>query len=280
MKSFRGVVVIPFLVLMASAVAHGGAIEKHARFGVTFHYQDYAAVLSKYVDESGMVDYAGLKDNREQLDFFVRDVSGLYRDIYDEWPEKERVAYWINAYNAITLQSIINNYPEKAKNRGIRGIPKVWKAKVHTAKGEMVSLDGIEHEYLRKEFSEPRIHVALVCAAQSCPPLRNEPYRSETLDEQLDDQVKTFLANPKWFKIDSDEKVIYLSKILQWYGKDWVSSYKDKAFTSYGSDTEKAVLAFIAEYLDDAQRESLKSDTYRIKYLRYDWALNDQAASK
>ena len=136
-------------------------------------------------------------------------------------------------------------------------------------------MDNIEHNTLRVDFNEPRIHVALVCAAISCPPLRNEPYRAEKLDAQLDDQVRKFLNRPHGFRIDQKEGRVYLSSIFKWFGKDWKQSYSaEDKFT--GNASERAVLNFVSNYLSPQDREYLAQGDYKISYLNYDWSLNQQ----
>lgn len=237
-----------------------------------FTYDTYAEVLETYVNDEGMVDYVSLQQNREKLDQFNASIGSVSPETYASWNEQEKIAFLINAYNSFTLQSIIDQEPLKAS---IRDIPGVWKGRKFQIAGESKTLDDIEHNTLRKNFNEPRIHVALVCAAQSCPPLRTEPYIAEQLDTQLDDQVRQFTASPHGFRLNLSEGTVYLSSIYQWFGEDWEPSYgvKDQ-FT--GNDKEKAVLNFLSEYVEPQQKEYLAKGNYKIKYLDYDWSLNRQ----
>lgn len=114
---------------------------------------------------------------------------------------------------------------------------------------EPITLDGIENDTLRANFNEPRIHMALVCAAMGCPPLRSEPYLAKKLDDQLNDQTIRFLGDPKRFHIDRDKETVYLSSIFKWFGNDFVNEYgADKKFSGY-SESERAVLNFISSYV-------------------------------
>ena len=122
----------------------------------------------------------------------------------------------------MTLQSIIDRDP---LDDSIRDIPGVWNRRNFTLVGEARTLDNIEHDILRKDFNEPRIHVALVCAAVSCPPLRDEPYLPEQLDAQLDDQTSRFAASPHGFGLDRQSEKVYLSSIFKWYGQDFEKTY-------------------------------------------------------
>ncbi len=237
-----------------------------------FNYDDYAAVLKTYVSDRGLVDYKGLQANRQQLDAFNAAFAAVAPSTYSSWDEKQQIAFWINAYNAFTLQSIVDQNPLK---KSIRDIPGVWKWRKFKIAGQSKTLDNIEHNTLRVDFNEPRIHVALVCAAISCPPLRNEPYRAEKLDAQLDDQVRKFLNSPHGFRIDQKEGRVYLSSIFKWFGKDWKQSYSaEDKFT--GNASERAVLNFVSNYLSPQDREYLAQGDYKISYLNYDWSLNQQ----
>ena len=232
-----------------------------------FNYQDYAAVLEQYVNQG--VNYQELQANREQLDTFNAALATVDRSNYESWSEAEQIAFWINAYNAFTLQSIIDQEPLP---NSIKEIPGVWRQRFKIA-GELKTLDDIEHDTLRKHFNEPRIHVALVCAARSCPTLRNEPYRGDKLDAQLDDQARQFIAS-EGFRLDRENERVYLSSIFKWFGEDWKPSYGVRKFA--GNDSEQAVLNFISNYLNADVQEYLARGDYKISYLDYDWSLNQQ----
>jgi hypothetical protein len=245
---------------------------------------DFAAVLKTYVNQQGMVNYRGLKSNRGKLVSFAAAIDALSPDVYRKWSEKEKIAFWINAYNALTLKAIIDHYPIKAgffkalayPRNSIRQIPGVWDKLRFSVMGREMTLDEIEHATLRKEFNEPRIHLALVCAAMGCPPLRNEPYAGEKLDQQLDDQARHFLANPRKFAINPSQGKVYLSPIFKWFGGDFVKTYgTDKEFAGF-SPAERAVLNFIVKYVNERDREFLLRGAYSISYLDYDWSLNEQ----
>lgn len=237
-----------------------------------FNYQDYALVLGTYVNDRGLVNYSELKANRQLLDRFNQSVAKVEANAYESWSNSEKLAFLINAYNAFTLQSIIDQDPLK---KSIRDIPGVWKSRKFQVAGSSKTLDNIEHDTIRKDFDEPRIHAALVCAAMSCPPLRNEPYFAKQLDRQLDDQVNDFIANSQGLKIDRQNNEVYLSSIFKWYGKDWIESYGIESKFS-GSKKEKAVLNFLSNYLSIEERQYLEEGQYKVSYLNYDWSLNKQ----
>lgn len=239
-------------------------------------YQNYADLLGKYVDNTGLVAYQTLQSNRQPLDKFNDSIASVKPDTFLSWSENQQIAFLMNAYNSYTLAAIINQDPLK---ESIRKIPQVWKKEQYQIVGQNKSLNGIEHGTLRKDYDEPRLHAALVCAAMSCPPLRNEPYRGDRLDVQLDDQVTTWLEDSqRGLNIDRQNNTVSISKIFDWYGDDWISSYgTDDGFT--GNKKQKAVLNFISNYVSAEDAEYLRAGNYKVKYLNYDWSLNKQADS-
>lgn len=246
--------------------------------------KDYADVLSTYVNDKGMVDYRGLQSNRAILDRYAASMARLDPKVYEAWSEKQKIAFWINAYNSLTLRVIIDHYPIKSggflsgirfPKNSIRQIPGVWDKIEHAVMGRKMTLDAIEHETLRKQFDEPRIHVALVCAAMGCPPLRNEPYTGDRLDDQLEDQSRKFLRNPKKFRIDRGSNTVYLSSIFEWFGGDFSNQYQTNGF-SQADASARPVLEFISRHVGDGDSQYLKKHKYRIDYLDYDWSLNEQ----
>ncbi len=259
-----------------------------------FSYDDYAATLKAYVDDKGMVNYQKMKEGHKNLNNFLIAMARLDFKAYQSWDEKAEIAFWINAYNALTLKAIIDHYPIKAgllsglayPANSIRQIPGVWDKIQFLVIGKKMTLNDIEHGILRGQnkdlvekygrFYESRIHMALVCAAMSCPLLRNEPFDGDKLDKQLIGQTTRFLSNSTKFRINRDAGKVYLSSIFKWFGEDFVKGYKpDVGFASGGSDAEKAVLHFVSGYLPATDTEFLKTGKYSIEYLKYDWTLNE-----
>lgn len=238
----------------------------------------------KYVDETGLVDYEGLKLSRNLLDNFSEELARLSRDAYSSWNREEQIAFWLNAYNGLTLLTIVNHYPIQPTFFGslrfprnsVRQISGVWDRNKFVVMGAPTTLDQIEHEILRKSFSEPRIHVALVCAAMGCPPLRNQPYEGAQLDSQLNDQARRFLGHPMKFRIDRGEKTVYLSKILDWYGEDFVEQFSGTSNFKGHDRQVQAVLNFVSGYLTDEDSRFLRKGQYQVRFLTYDWSLNEQ----
>jgi len=235
-------------------------------------YEGYETVLRTYVNADGLVDYPALQVNPQGLKDFVAQLRSVSPDTYAAWSENEKIAFLINVYNAITLESIINQNPLKGSIKDIFG---VWNFNKHTVMERSLTLDNIEHDILRKDFQEPRIHAALVCAAISCPPLRQEPYTGEKLDEQLDDQVRKWLSSPTGLQIDRTQNRVAISSIFDWFGKDWQTKYAIEG-TFTGSAKERSALNFISNYVNPEDKEYLEQGNYKLNYLNYDWSLNRQ----
>jgi len=240
-------------VLLAMAVA---CVARAAEVPA-FSYAPYADVLAKYVDKEGMVNYKGLKANRGELDKFARALADLDPAVYDKWTDREKVAFWINAYNTLTLQVVVDHYPIKPgliasvayPKDSIRQISGVWDKITFPVMGKPMTLEDIEHGTLRKKFAEPRIHFALVCAAMGCPKLRNEPYTGDKLDEQFADQARGFVAEHTKFHINQDRNLVHVSSIFKWFGEDFVPRYGTSMRFAGHDASERAVLNYVSKYL-------------------------------
>ncbi|MBN2326875.1 MAG: DUF547 domain-containing protein [Candidatus Omnitrophica bacterium] len=251
---------------------------------IDFGYSGYASVLSRFVDGRGRVDYAGLKADRGALDEFAGDIAELDRSRFEEWGEADRLAFWINAYNALVLKAVIDHYPIRASffaslrfpRNSIRQISGGWDEIQFTVMGRMTTLKEIKDEVIRKEFGEARVHSALACAAVGGPPLRRAPFTGDGLDGQLDDQVRAMLGDPGKFHIDFNAKVIYLSEIFDWHGEDFIAKYDDSNQPEVRSRKQRAVIRFLADYAGEERSKALRSYQYRVAYLDFDWSLNEQ----
>jgi hypothetical protein len=260
---------------------------------VTFH-DKCDSILSKFVNDEGMVDYGKLKLKRAQLDALLDEFAKLDRDEYKRWAKEDKLALWINAYNVQMLKVMTRNYPiESSRFRrflwpptSIRHIEptdvigvKKWDRYRFLVMAEEFTLSEIEEEFFRKQFGEPRVFLALTQACLSGPPFRNEPYTDHKLNEQLDDQIRKFLASPRNFKIDRENQKVFLSSLFHptWYGKDFVKKYDtDKKFKAR-KQAVRAVLNFITGYLPARDKAFLQTEDYTVGYIRFDWRLDDSS---
>jgi hypothetical protein len=269
MKVSNGVLI---MVLVTLALARGVWADKKA----SLSREAYAQILSRHVNEKGLVDYKGLREDRAALDIYVDQMAELPSGVYEGLSDKGKIAFWINAYNALTLKAVIDHYPvESIKEIGSM-FQSVWDKLKFQVMGREMTLNEIEHEVLRKQFTEPRIHMAINCASMGCPPLATEPFTAERLDEQFDDRARRFLANPTNFRIDREKGRIYLSSIFKWFGEDFVSRYGSGGPRPGLGEKENAVLNYIGTYVEGRDREFLNGSELKIKYLDYDWSLNEQ----
>jgi len=142
--------------------------------------------LKKYVTENGRVDYKGLKNEKGKLESYLEMLNK--NPPAKDWKQEEEMTYWINAYNAFTVKLILDHYPVKSIQEIDGGKP--WDEAFIKIGGKNYSLNNIETDFLRKKFSDPRIHFAINCASQSCPRLLNEAFTPEKIELQLNEQTK------------------------------------------------------------------------------------------
>jgi len=148
--------------------------------------ESYAEALSTFVDNRGMVDYRGLKLQPQALNTYLKFLSGVSEQTFSQWSNQDKIAFWINAYNSLTLKAILDHYPIKSSffrslkypKNSIRQIPGVWNKLKFTVNNRPMTLEYIEHKILRAKFNEPRIHMAMVCAAKGCPPSETNPIQA------------------------------------------------------------------------------------------------------
>ncbi|MEA1785584.1 DUF547 domain-containing protein [Arenibacter sp. GZD96] len=214
---------------------------------IPMKHNAWDTLLKKYVDDDGQVDYEGFKKASSELDAYLHELAVNYPS--KNWTKEDRLAYYINLYNAGTIKLITANYPVKS----IKDIKRPWDQKWLRIGDKMYSLGDIEHEILRK-MNEPRIHFAINCASFSCPKLINEAYKAEHVDQQLHIAAVNFINDPNR-NIISTEKA-QLSEIFKWFKKD---------FTENGSLTD-----FVNQYAKTTINRKTKTG-----YLDYDWSLNE-----
>ena len=189
---------------------------------------------------------------------------------YETWNRDQKIAFWINTYNASAVKLVVDHYPLKRKigwkalafpAESIQQIPHVWSRKAIEAAGRRLSLNDIENNILRREFEDPRIHFALVCASLGCPVLRSEPYEAGRLESQLEDQAEKFLSDPNKFRYEKKSDKIHFSPIFKWFKED----FKQRG----------GVTAFIKNYLPKEVAGTLFPRT-AVEWLDYDWRLNQR----
>ena len=252
-------ILILLLAILATSISTAQEKESHTLF---------TEILKDYI-KNGLVDYAAMKGDT-RLDEYIEQITVV--DPYS-LERNEQLAFWMNAYNAFTLQVILLEYPVESINDLHTGgliigqvLGKtIWHDERFEINGKKYSLNNIEHDIIRVDFAdEPRIHFTLVCAAMSCPPLRYEAYEAHKLEEQFQDQSIKFFNNPNLNEFDAENRVAKLSKLLDWYYDDF-------------ADNDKDIILYVAQFVEGEAGKSMKAnpEEWDIEHLHYDWLLNE-----
>jgi hypothetical protein len=255
-RGFKVVLLFLLLATLGVAGVHGG--NRTVNVPAEISHSDFDHLLSKYVNNWGLVDYGKWKNDAADLDALAEYIEHFASSDRPFAKGPEAVASLINLYNALTLQSILDAYPVES----IREIKGVWTRRRFTVGGEPVSIDDVEHGTLRNLIGW-KVHAVVVCAARSCPPLKPFAYDAATLDETLDAVNRAWLQRIDLNRFSASEKVAEISKIFDWYGED---------FESVGGVRE-----FLKDYAPERHQEFLSEGDAKITYLPYHWGLNDQS---
>ena len=230
-------------------------------------HRGWDALLQKYCDQNGYVNYRAWQESLGDRQLLTQYLAHLSRaNLTRSAAPTSKFAFWINAYNAVTIEGILREYPTTSikKHQALAFGYKIWDDLLLIVGGKKYTLNNMEHAELRK-MGDPRIHFAIVCASIGCPPLLNRAYMAEIVDAQLTYNSKRFFASPQQF-VSTPQGEIKLSLILKWFGKDF-------------GPNQTAQLRAIAPYLPTPAAQTLASSgKARVSYLRYDWGLNDQAS--
>ncbi len=216
-------------------------------------YSHLDSTLFNYVGSDGTVNYQGIIQSPNNINQYFEFIENFSPDSHPQYfqTKKEKLAYWINTYNALIIKLMIDNPDKNILNISFGHT--IWFTKFKVG-SEMISLYKIEHEILRK--MDPRIHFAISCGSTSCPPLGKRIFLGNTIDYQLDEKTINFINDSKNVYVDHDNKIIYLSKIFKWYKKDF-------------GNVRKFIIKYLKESLNYS---SIKN--YKIKYNKYDWSSN------
>jgi len=217
----------------------------------------------------GAVDYYGFQENADELDRYL---ASLAQVNLDGATRNQKLALYVNAYNAFTIRLILRHL---GTIDSIKDIPGRWDKKEWKLAGKMVSLNDIEHNNLRDELNEPRIHFAIVCASTSCPNLAGKAYTESGVDAELDEAARAFMRSPEHVRTEIKEGffgtsyVLYLSRIFKWFGEDFTD------------DGKRTVPDFVVRYVDEKDAAFIRehSGELSVRYLDYDWSLNEKKTS-
>lgn len=246
-----------------------------------FSHAELDRVVARFVDASGRVDYPALAANRADLDRYYARLAAASPDSHPElFPDdRGRLAYWINAYNAAAIETVLHHYPidsvRDVRSPALFFLPRLagfFLLQRIELGGRKTSLYALENSVVRKRFAEPRVHFALNCASGGCPRLPREAFRAEDLDAQLDRETRLFVAESRNVHIDSISQRISLSSIFRWYEKDFLAVLP--------AEGPQNLMAYIEPFLGTEQRRELSwCADCRIEFVPYDWSLNAQAVA-
>lgn len=219
-------------------------------------HEAWDALVKKHVRQDGFVDYKGFIRDSNELNGYLRLLESAHPNDKN-WTRNEQMAYWINAYNAYTVQLILRNYPVssiKDIKKGVAFVNSVWDIKFIKIQGFMYDLNNIEHNILRAVYKDARIHAAINCASWSCPKLLGEAYTAANLDKQLDAAMRSFVNDPARNRIRADKAEI--SEIFKWFKGDFERGGNLRDFLNRYSDVKI-------------------TDKTDISHIDYDWRLNE-----
>jgi hypothetical protein len=234
-------------------------------------------VLDLYVRD-GLVYYRALKSDRRRLDSYVATLANVP---IGSASHNEQVAFWLNAYNALVLRTVIDHYPIAQRSReypprSIRQIPGAFETAKHQVGGKSLTLDQIEQTVLAG-FGDPRVFLALGRGAVGSGRLRSEAYAPETVDQQLAEVASECVSHVQCVTVDRLGNKVLISSIFSWRSKEFSAAYAEKARRAFGarSPIERAAIAFIEPKLTNTEKEFLEKNDFKVEFSPFDWSLND-----
>ena len=258
------------LTLGLCLVLSGGSVEVLAQ---GFDHSSWDHVLKEFVNDQGRVDYAALKASPAELDRYVTQLAAQSPiSNPEEFPTRQsQLAYWINAYNALVMKGVIDHWPVESV-RKIGGLPYsfFWRKKFVVGERKY-TLDAIEG-IMRKNLAEPRVHFALVCAANSCPRLERQAYTPENTDRLLEEAARFYINEPRNLRIDPERNQVTVARIFSFYHEDFENYVREKNLTGIG----QPLLDYIRVHANEENRRALDAlNRPRLEHFDYDWGIND-----
>lgn len=240
----------------------------------SFSHQPWQTLLDRHlvVQDKGrvtQVNYRTMAADRARLQQYLQALSAVEKEQFNRWPEAERLAFLINAYNAWTVELVLTRYPELDSIKDLGNwLKSPWQQDFIPLLGQTRSLDDIEHRLIREHFSEPRIHFAVNCASIGCPALAPQAYNAEQLEQQLEQATRLFLSDKSRNRLKDDR--LQVSSIFKWYQDDFRT----------GQGNSHPPASFLARFdqeleLTPGQQQALRDGRLPIEYLDYDWRLNE-----
>ena len=254
----------------AQTVVIGSAVPANQQVSIDqIDHSSWNQLLGQFVNDQGQVNYRAWKGSQsatQSLDAYLASLSRANAQFGAG--QASKFAFWINAYNALTIKGILREYPTSSirNHTSETGGYNIWKTLYLPVGNERYNLDSIEHQVLRK-MGDPRIHFAIVCASHSCPKLHKRAYFPQHIDTQLTYNTQKFFADPENFRWDPAQRTFFMSSIVKWFGSDFGATQADQ-------------LRYLSNFLPDAQsRAAAQQNAGNISYLNYSWNLNEQVGS-
>ena len=247
-------------------VAFCNILPAHAK---DWDHSKWGIILEKYLNDEGLFNYKGLMKNDEDLALlhqYSRALNKLPFSDFKGWNRNKQMAFLINAYNALTVQLMVDYMNKEGPVESIKDTSGIFSSPwskewpfIRLFNGKITTLDGLEHETLRAQYKDYRIHAAVNCASWSCPVLRKQVYKGSTLDKDLDEQMRIWLSDSSKNSYDPKSHTLKLSKIFKWYGEDFEAEGIPAVMNKYGPRAAKGVVSY---------------KDYRVEFMDYNWRLN------
>lgn len=246
-----------------------------------FDHSSWDVFLKKFVNEKGEVNYQAVKRDPSLLEGYLTKVKSVDGSAIDGWIREEKIAFWLNAYNAALIKQVIESYPVKT----VQQIPSFWDITVVRLKSEDknkmgFSLNDIRRKALLDVFHDEKIHLALSLAAKGGPRLSREAFTGAKVEGQLFLITRQFVKDPSFVDVEPGRKKIRISRLFKWYGQDFKLDFGITEPLEKFSPSETAVLSFLAFYLEDEpKKDYLQEARFKIEYPPFDWSLNEWKGS-
>jgi hypothetical protein len=266
------IALVSVILVSATIVSAGQEIPAAAA-----HRKTLDQILDVYVRD-GMVYYRALRAERAKLDGYV---AWLADAEVDSAPRDERLAFWLDAYNALVLKTVVDHYPpprrsQEYPDRSIRQIPGAFERISHRVARRMLTLDDIETKVLA-EFKDPRVFLAIGRGAIGGGRLRSEAFAPATLETQLTQVAAECITDRQCIEVDRANNQVNLSSIFSWRSAEFIAAYAAAAHERFASRSpiERAALAFVEPHLLATEKEFLEKNQFKVQFKPLDWGLND-----
>ena len=270
--------VLAVVVLMSATSAFDGHTLAQAGAADTLH-KPLDQILDVDVRD-GYVYYRALRSDRARLDRYVASLN-VPAATYQSWSREQQMAFWVNAYNAFVLETVIDHYPINGSSKeypvnSVRQVPGAFERIKHRAAGQNLTLDEIEKKIL-PPFKEPRLYLALGRGAVGSGRLRSEAYTGELLKQQLDSIQKEFTSEQTMIRVDRGANQISVTPIISWHDAEFIAAYDPGATGAMAqrSPVERAIVAFVTPHLLPLEKELVQKNEFKVAYHPFDWRLND-----